>query len=66
MYVGILILVSGMALALGSWLALAPATLIVVVFSVRITLEERLLRAELAGYDEYTREVRARLIPGVW
>src|SRR5262245_1604924 len=66
MYVGIIVLVTSMALALGSWLALAPAALILAVFSVRITLEERLLRAELAGYDEYTRDVRARLVPGVW
>jgi protein-S-isoprenylcysteine O-methyltransferase Ste14 len=66
MYVGIIVLVSGMALALGSWLALVPAAAIAVVFGVRVTLEERLLRAELAGYDDYTHDVPARFVPGVW
>jgi protein-S-isoprenylcysteine O-methyltransferase Ste14 len=28
--------------------------------------EERLLRRELSGYDEYAKRVRFRLIPGVW
>jgi protein-S-isoprenylcysteine O-methyltransferase Ste14 len=32
----------------------------------RTTLEDRMLRNELAGYDEYTRNVRYRLIPRVW
>ena len=28
--------------------------------------EERMLRRELSGYDEYARRVRFRLIPGIW
>ena len=32
----------------------------------RTTLEDRLLQNGLAGYDEYARNVRYRLIPGVW
>jgi protein-S-isoprenylcysteine O-methyltransferase Ste14 len=28
--------------------------------------EERMLRQALAGYDEYARKVRSRLVPGVW
>jgi len=27
---------------------------------------KRMLRHELFGYDEYARQVRFRLIPGVW
>jgi len=33
---------------------------------VRISIEERFLRRELAGYDAYTERVRFRVIPGVW
>jgi hypothetical protein len=32
----------------------------------RIVREERTLRAELPGYDEYAARVRYRLIPYVW
>ncbi len=33
---------------------------------MRILDEEKLLRAELDGYDPYTRKVRYRLLPYVW
>ena len=36
------------------------------VFAVRILDEEKLLRQELGGYDEYTHRVRSRLVPYVW
>ena len=29
-------------------------------------LEDRTLKAELTGYEAYTKRVRARLLPGVW
>jgi protein-S-isoprenylcysteine O-methyltransferase Ste14 len=32
----------------------------------RAVAEERMLRRELSGYDEYARRVRFRLIPGIW
>ena len=34
--------------------------------AARILIEERFLRRELAGYDNYARRVRYRLIPWVW
>jgi protein-S-isoprenylcysteine O-methyltransferase Ste14 len=37
-----------------------------VLLAVRIQIEERTLRAGLAGYDDYARRVRYRLIPGLW
>jgi protein-S-isoprenylcysteine O-methyltransferase Ste14 len=58
--------VVGMALALGSVWALIPALLLCPVFVVRTVLEDRTLREELAGYQEYAQRVRYRLIPGVW
>ena len=37
-----------------------------VVLVLRTSWEDRLLRAELPGYDDYSRRVRWRLVPGVW
>jgi protein-S-isoprenylcysteine O-methyltransferase Ste14 len=66
MYVGIILLFPCMALFLGSWWALAPASLIAVLMVVRTALEDRTLQAELPGYAEYARQTRYRLLPGVW
>jgi len=32
----------------------------------RTILEDRFLHRELAGYQEYARKVRHRLVPGIW
>ncbi|HSK09497.1 MAG TPA: hypothetical protein VK911_07965 [Vicinamibacterales bacterium] len=32
----------------------------------RTALEDRTLRDELEGYDDYARRVRFRLVPGIW
>jgi protein-S-isoprenylcysteine O-methyltransferase Ste14 len=66
MYVGILIILAGTPLALGSYwglLVLIPATF---TFAFRITDEEKLLKEELDGYVPYTRDVHYRLMPFVW
>lgn len=66
MYTGNVILVVGIALALGSFWALLVVVPAVFVLGLRIRDEEKLLQDELDGYREYTREVRHRLVPGVW
>ncbi|MUM16597.1 isoprenylcysteine carboxylmethyltransferase family protein [Mycobacterium sp. CBMA271] len=66
MYTGSLVMMVGMPLALGSYwglLAVIPAAGSLV---VRIVDEEKMLRHELQGYDEYTEKVRSRLVPLVW
>jgi protein-S-isoprenylcysteine O-methyltransferase Ste14 len=66
MYVGILIILAGTPLALGSYwglLVLVPATF---TFAFRIVDEEEMLTEELDGYLDYTREVQYRLAPYVW
>ncbi|GLP79971.1 hypothetical protein TUM20984_50560 [Mycobacterium antarcticum] len=66
MYVGALIMMLGTPLALGSlwgFVVLVPA---LGALAARIVDEETMLTAELAGYDQYTRRVRYRLVPGVW
>jgi protein-S-isoprenylcysteine O-methyltransferase Ste14 len=54
------------AIALGSWWALIPATGVVGVLVRRTILEDRFLHRELAGYQEYARKVRYRLLVGIW
>jgi protein-S-isoprenylcysteine O-methyltransferase Ste14 len=66
MYVGIILLFPCMTLFLGSWWALVPASLIATLMVIRTALEDRTLQAELPGYAEYSRQVRYRLLPGVW
>lgn len=51
---------------LGSLWALVPGVLAAALLVVRTVLEDRELQADLEGYDEYARQVRYRLIPGVW
>jgi len=66
MYVGALILIVGMPLALGSYWGLWTMIPGVLIFVARITDEEKALRQDLAGYDEYIDKVHYRLVPGVW
>jgi protein-S-isoprenylcysteine O-methyltransferase Ste14 len=37
-----------------------------VLLIIRTALEDRTLQAELNGYAEYARQVRYRLLPGIW
>lgn len=52
MYAGMLFFFWSIPLLLGSWLALIPSVLNVVVFIVRTALEDKTLQAELPGYAE--------------
>jgi protein-S-isoprenylcysteine O-methyltransferase Ste14 len=56
----------GTPLLLGSWWGLALAPGLMAVLVARILIEEKTLRAELPGYDEYAARVRYRLIPLIW
>jgi len=51
---------------LRSSLALVPAVAAAAWLVVRTALEDRMLRAGLAGYGDYARRVRSRLVPGLW
>jgi protein-S-isoprenylcysteine O-methyltransferase Ste14 len=61
-------ILSGLAVPvmLGSWWALVPATLAQAALVLRTALEDRTLREELPGYEEYAQRVRYRLLPGIW
>jgi protein-S-isoprenylcysteine O-methyltransferase Ste14 len=60
------LMILGMPLALDSYWGLVTVLPAFAVLAYRIVDEEKMLRQELAGYDEYTRKVHYRLVPGVW
>ena len=66
MYVGNVIMMVGVPLALGSYWGLVFVVPGVVALVFRILDEEKLLTHELAGYREYMQRVRYRLVPHVW
>lgn len=66
MYAASVVMMVGMPLALGSYWALLVVLIGVALLVVRILDEEKLLTEQLAGYPEYTRTVRYRLVPLVW
>jgi len=66
MYGTTIIFMVGTSLLLGSWYGMIMVLVIVAGMAVRAVKEERTLRAELPGYDEYMAMVKYRLIPYVW
>jgi protein-S-isoprenylcysteine O-methyltransferase Ste14 len=66
MYFGNVIMMVGIPLALGSYWGLLFVLLGLIVLSLRIGDEEKLLREELVGYREYLEKVHYRLVPYVW
>lgn len=66
MYVGVLIMMVGIPLALDSWWGLVILIPGVLGLAFRILDEEKMLRQELDGYSEYTQKVRYRLVPYLW
>jgi len=65
-YAGALLVYLATPVFLDSRLAFIPAVFLFAVFVIRTALEDRFLQDELAGYGEYARRVRYRLLPGVW
>lgn len=66
MYVGVLIMYIPTPLALGSYWGLIPMFVIPIALVIRIINEEKVLRQELPGYDEYCQKTKYRLIPFIW
>lgn len=66
MYVAAVVMAAGVPLALGSWWGLLAVVAVIAVLVGRILDEETLLCSDLAGYAEYTQQVRYRLVPFVW
>lgn len=66
MYVGMIAMYFGTPLILGSVWALALSVVIAGLVVWRTALEDRTLRRELGGYEEYAARTRYRLAPGIW
>jgi protein-S-isoprenylcysteine O-methyltransferase Ste14 len=65
-YAGTALQSIAIALLLGSWWAMIPAVIAAGLMTLRTFLEDQTLQAELPGYQDFIREVRYRLIPGIW
>lgn len=65
-YLGSIIQSLGFPLLFGSVWSIVPICLMIILLITRTTLEDKTLRNELSGYDEYTRKTRNKIIPFVW
>jgi protein-S-isoprenylcysteine O-methyltransferase Ste14 len=66
MYSCWLVMWLSMGPALGSYVAMPVLALLIPVLVFRLLNEEKVLRAELPGYEEYRRLTPHRLIPYIW
>ena len=66
MYASALFLLIGLPLLLGSWIGLVISVLLIFGIAWRAVHEERALRANLKGYEDYTARVRYLFVPFVW
>jgi len=65
-YVGGILYELAVPILLDSWAALTFSLVCALLLILRTALEDRTLQTELAGYAEYSTNVRYRLVPGVW
>ncbi len=66
MYAGALFMFLGTPLLLGSWYGLLLVVLFLPALFMRTVLEERTLRQDLSGYEEYMKQIKYRLVPYIW
>ncbi len=65
-YTGAILQSLGIPILLASWWALVPGVIAAVFILMRTYLEDRTLKTELPDYQEYARNIRFRIIPGLW
>jgi protein-S-isoprenylcysteine O-methyltransferase Ste14 len=65
-YLGAILYELALPFLLASWWALIAGGVVAALLVLRTVLEDRALRAELRGYEEYALRVRFRLLPGLW
>ena len=66
MYAATVLMFLSIPLILGSFVALSVFLLYPVLIAVRIVNEEKVLTTGLAGYSEYKKKIKYRLIPFIW
>ena len=65
-YIGAILYELAAPVLLASWWALIASGICTILFILRTALEDRTLQVELTGYADYVRQVRYRLLPGLW
>ena len=65
-YLGMIIQSFGFPLLFGSLWSIIPICLSVILILIRTTLEDKTLKNELKGYQEYTYKTRYRIVPYIW
>lgn len=66
MYAAFILLFASWPLALGSLYAFVPAAISATLLVERTRLEDKTLQKGLAGYKEYAKKVRWKIMPHVW
>ena len=66
LYLGAVLMLFGAPVFLGSAFVLPLSIVMTLVFAFRAVDEEHLLITALKGYPEYKKQVKYRLVPGVW
>ena len=66
MYLGVVLMFLAVPRVLGSAWTFAPVVTMTLLVMVCAVLEERLLRRDLPGYEEYMLKTRWRIVPGIW
>jgi protein-S-isoprenylcysteine O-methyltransferase Ste14 len=65
-YLGAILYELAVPVLLASWWAFIASGLGAILLILRTALEDRTLQAELTEYIDYARQVRHRLLPGIW
>ena len=65
-YTGALLTYLATPFFLDSRWSFMPVLFITIVLVIRTRLEDEVLQNELEGYRDYTKQVRYRLLPGIW
>jgi protein-S-isoprenylcysteine O-methyltransferase Ste14 len=65
-YVGNILPLPGIVMALGSVWTLIPASIALIITMIRTALEDCTLQEELPGYRDFAQRVRYRLFFGIW
>ena len=65
-YAGMVLFELAISTLLASWWAIVAGGFCAILLILRTALEDRTLQAELTGYVDYARQVRYRLLPGIW
>ena len=65
-YLGMIAANLGFPMMIRSMAGFIPAVIMSIIIIIRTYLEDRMLRHELTGYEEYCSETQYRIIPFIW